>query len=481
MLEREDPVKSKPYVNRRMASFAVVVGLMCLAGVASSQGLGGGESCGFIHATVIDGTGAAARVDQTIIVSQNHISAVGTSGRTTIAPGIRVIDATGQFLIPGLWDAHVHTRYKGIDHLRLLIASGITSARDMGGPWQHLKEIHVWREQIGQGQRVGPRIIAPGSGLDGPGSPWSHTQIVSGPDEGRQVVRRLKREGADFVKVNTLLSRESFLAIADEAKLTGLPFVGHVPRAITVSEASDAGQRSIEHLQDILFATSARGEELMKQSQEGRVSLNRDSLSVSKVKALADQFRRNQIRVVPTLSLDWTALEAARRDPVIVEADRLRYIPMAYKDEWKRAQTGSVESLQRLFDKEVELVRELHRSGVELLAGTDVVKPFFVPGPSLHDELSLLVKAGLSPMEALEAATRNPARFLGLKDVGTIEPGMVADLVLLDANPLQNIENTQRIATVVAAGRLIEKRELQIMLGDIQQMAAQWTGTPTGR
>jgi len=196
---------------------------------------------------------------------------------------------------------------------------------------------------------------------------------------------------------------------------------------------------------------------------------------------LADQFRRNQIRVVPTLSLDWTALEAARRDPVIVEADRLRYIPMAYKDEWKRAQTGSVESLQRLFDKEVELVRELHRSGVELLAGTDVVKPFFVPGPSLHDELSLLVKAGLSPMEALEAATRNPARFLGLKDVGTIEPGMVADLVLLDANPLQNIENTQRIATVVAAGRLIEKRELQIMLGDIQQTAAQWTGTPTGR
>ena len=212
----------------------------------------------FVHATVIDGTGAAARPDQTVVVSEDRITAVGPSGKVVIPRGAHIIDATGRFLIPGLWDAHVHTRYEGFDHLRLLIANGITSARNMSGPPEHLRELLAWREQIKKGERVGPRLLTAGPILDGPPSIRPTNVVVNNADEARQAVRRMKADGADFVKVVDLLSRDSYMAIADEAKAQGLPFVGHVPVDISPGEASDAGQRSIEHLDAILWASSTQ-------------------------------------------------------------------------------------------------------------------------------------------------------------------------------------------------------------------------------
>jgi Amidohydrolase family len=471
----------------RLWGLAVLLAILAVAsavsGVAALQIDSGGGSFAFEHVTVIDGTGAGAKLNQTVFVSRERIIAVGPSGKVQVPSTARAIDATGQFLIPGLWDVHVHTRYEGIDHLPLLVANGITSARDMGAPWQHLIEINRWREQITKGQRVGPRMLTSGPLLDGPGSRWSHAAVVSSQEEARLTVGRLKREGADFAKVYELLSRESFFAVAEQAKLQGLPFVGHVPWTISASEASDAGQRSIEHLGAILLGASAREEEFIgrPQGQRPTARLLIDSFRASKLAAISDRMRRNQTRVVPTLSLTWTGLGAARKDPVVVKAERLRYVPAGYRSEWERAPAAEVESQQVLLDKLLDLVRELHVQGVQLLAGTDVVKPFFVPGASLHDELSLLVKAGLSEMEALETATRKPARFFNLTDQGTIEPGMRADLVLLDANPLQNIDNTRKIRTVVTAGRLFERKALDAMLADIEKAASQWTGTPTGR
>src|SRR6516164_1484378 len=168
----------------------------------------------FVHATVIDGTGADARPDQTVVVSEDRIAAVGPSGKVVIPRGTHIIDATGLFLMPGLWDAHIHTRYEGIDHLRLLIANGITSARNMSGPPEHLRELLAWREQIKKGERVGPCLLTAGPILDGPGSLRPTNVIVNNSDEGRQAVRQMKSEGADFVKVTDRLSRESFYAIA---------------------------------------------------------------------------------------------------------------------------------------------------------------------------------------------------------------------------------------------------------------------------
>jgi imidazolonepropionase-like amidohydrolase len=297
----------------------------------------------------------------------------------------------------------------------------------------------------------------------------------------------VKREGADFVKVYDLLSRESFFAIAAEAKAQGLPFVGHLPYAVKAEEASDAGLRSIEHMDGILWASSNREDEIRSQAAPGSptrqasAAFLRDSFSVAKLRALAERLKRNQTIVVPTLSNYWSRFEPRTEHSLLAAADRLRYVPAGYADFWKGlgAPLRGDEDTRLLFEQSLIAVRQLHMAGVTILPGTDVGVPFQVPGFSLHDELSLLVKAGLSEMEVLEAATRNPARAFGLADQGTIEAGMRADLVLLDSNPLDNIDNTRKIRMVVARGRVLNRSDLDAMLSDIQRAASQWTGTLT--
>jgi len=293
----------------------------------------------------------------------------------------------------------------------------------------------------------------------------------------------MKSDGANFVKVYNLLSRESFFAIAEEAREQNLPVAGHVPFSIGADEASNAGQRSIEHLDAILFSSSDREEEFRHLVKDWRpqgsqpvpfpvsAGLLFDSFNVDKLRALADRLKRNHTSVVPMLAVYWNRLER----PSI---DYLRYVPNAYAEEWNRMPLLTSRDDARLqFEQCLTVVRELHKAGVRILAGTDAA--LHVPGFILHDELSLLVKAGLSQMEALQAATRNPARALDLTDQGTIEPGMRADLVLLDASPLENIDNVRKIRIVVAGGRVFERHELDAMLADIQKAASHWAGTPT--
>jgi imidazolonepropionase-like amidohydrolase len=302
----------------------------------------------------------------------------------------------------------------------------------------------------------------------------------------------VKSEGADFVKVYNLLSRDSFFAVAAEAKALGLPFAGHLPYAVRADEASDAGQLSIEHMDGILWASSDREEEIRRLLQDWdprpgvpttpvSAAFLRDSFDEGKVRALADHFKKNQTAVVPTLSLYWNRFERRTEHSVVASDDRLRYVPGAYSARWKQ-QLRSITSDdddRGLFEQSLIVVRELHKAGVTILPGTDVGTAFQLPGFSLHDELSLLVKAGLSEMQTLQAATRNPARAFNLKDQGTIEPGMRADLVLLESNPLADIDNTRKIRTVVAGGRVFERDELDAMLLDIRRAANEWPGTPT--
>ncbi len=388
-------------------------------------------------------------------------------------------------MIPGLWDTHVHTRYEGIDHLRLFLANGVTTVRDMASPWEHFERIKLWRLEIEAGRRVGPKILASGPLLDGPGSFWSHAAIVEDPESGRALVRRLKEERADFVKVYNRLSRESFLSIAEEARTQALSFVGHVPHSVSAAEASDAGQATIEHLNAILMASSTEERRLRQRVEtDGRrptIGELLPSYSETKANTLFTLLARNHTRVVPTLSLRWTQLAIARRDEDVLGAERLRYVPRSYVEQWASAPRGDPSELQELFERNLAIVRGLHTAGVEVLAGTDVVKSYFVPGFSLHDELALLVSAGLSEQEAIEAATRKPARFFGWADRGTLENGMRADAVLLDANPLEDIRNTSRIAAVMVRGRLFEREAVAGMLEEAERTASRWTEPPTGR
>jgi len=440
----------------------------------------------FTHVTVIDATGAPPADDRTVVVAGEKIQSVARSGEVSVPENATVVDATGKFLIPGLWDMHVHTRYQGIDFFGLFLANGITAVRDMGGPWKQFEKLKRARSDVDEQSAPVPRIVAAGRLLAGPGSPWSHAAIVEGPEEGRELVRRLKDEGADLVKVSSLLSRDTFFAILDEAKRQGLPFGGHVPGAVSAAEASDAGQRTIEHLSGVLLGCSREEESLRQRWHDSGSRPDGSTLletyDEEKASSLIDRFVANETWHVPTLASAWTRLRARGGDARVTASERLDYLPAGYRQATSLgapSRPGALELQQRVLEKQLELVGQMHAAGVKLLAGTDTYKPFLVPGFSLHDELALLVKAGLTPLEALQTATRNPAEHLGLSDLGTVEAGKLADLVLLDANPLEDIGNTMQIAAVVWRGRILDRSALEALRDEAREAARNRNGEPT--
>ena len=441
----------------------------------------------FTHVTVIDATGSPAQPDMSVLITGDRISAVGKSGSVAIPKDARVVDAAGKFLIPGLWDMHVHTRYAGFGFMSLFIVNGVTGVRDTGGPWEQFEQIKRWRSEIAAGRLIGPRIISAGPLVDGPNSRWTHSTVVKDAEEARKAVYTLKEKGADFVKVYDLLSRDEYNAIVDQARKVNLPFIGHVPFVISASEASDVGQKSLEHLSGIILACSTSEEKFRKELVDDKMQPDGkeilDTYSDQKAAALFAKLAKNGTWQVPTLVNTWVRMAANADDPVITSP--LKYIPEGYKVQWNPHNFRSDDELaeyKRRFDRYLDIVAKMKKAGVQFMSGTDTVKAFNLPGFSLQQELILLVKAGLSPMEVLQAATVNPARFLGMADrLGTVEKGKIADLVLLEANPLQDIANTQKIATVVVGGKMVSKQSLQEMLAKVEAEARDWKGTPSGR
>ncbi|MGH9875311.1 MAG: amidohydrolase family protein, partial [Pyrinomonadaceae bacterium] len=370
------------------------------------------------------------------------------------------------------------------------IANGVTGARMMWGSPTH----HEWRKETESGALLAPRLNIASTIIDGPKPIWRGSIGVANEAEARQAVIKSKQEGADFIKVYSLLPREAYFAIADEAKKQGIPFAGHVPEAVKAAEASDAGQKSIEHLTGVLLACSHDEEairaEMLKALSTGdessatrfrRLTVNvraAQSYDLKKAVALFARFKKNGTWQVPTLTVlrSITHLD----DPNFTNDPRLKYIPPGLRQYWDpkndpRFKMYTAEDWvqsRRVYAKYLELTGAMRRAGVEFLAGTDVSNPYCFPGFSMHDELALLVEAGFTPMEALQAATRNSARYLGLlESLGTIEQGKIADVVLLAANPLLDIGNTKRIDAVVVNGRLIPKPELEEMLAQAEAAA----------
>lgn len=408
------------------------------------------------------------------------------------------MNATGKFLIPGLWDMHVHT-IRNIGYLPLFVANGITGIRIM---WGDVSD-HEWRCEIEAGNLVGPRMVIASPIVDGPKPYWSGSISVADESQARQVVAKLKQDGADFVKVYQSLSRGAYFAIADEAKRQGIPFEGHVPIAVSATEASNAGQNTFEHLVGILPACSTQCDELMKGQQADfsqaiskgkppkfwgpRMQQSRqmmlDTYSAERAAALFALLRSNNTWQCPTLTL--LHMFAYGDDPAISSDPRLKYMPPGVKASWDPASIDGKHTpedfayMKLEFQQDLQVVGAMQKAGVGILAGTDTANPYCFPGFSLHDELRLLVQAGLSPMEALQAATRNPARFLNREsELGTIETGKIADLVLLDANPLDDIANTQKIFAVVSGGKLFPKASVEEMLAKVAALASRkptWT------
>ena len=419
---------------------------------------------------MIDATGAPAQPETTVVVDGDRITAIGDS----VPPGARIVQGKGRFLIPGLWDMHVH--WEQVNYLPLFIANGVTGVRMMFGQPHHLE----WRKDIEQGTRVGPRMAIAGRIVDGTRPYWKGSIATTTAEDGAGAVQVTRTEGYDFVKVYTSLSRDSFFAILAEAKKLGMPVSGHVPTAVRMAEASDAGMRSIEHLTGLLLAVSSAETELRAElavidplpaGAERQAALRRygdrmfESYDKDKAAALFATFRANGTWQVPTFCVLRPRHAAMANDP------RLKYMPPWIRQMWAGARNTPGLRPERVLERRLMLVGEMHRAGVPILAGSDALNPYCFPGFSLHDELEWLVKAGLSPMGALQTATRNAALYLDRRDVGTIEVGNVADLVLLDADPLADIRNTQKIAAVISRGKYYAREKLDHMLAEIERLA----------
>jgi imidazolonepropionase-like amidohydrolase len=412
--------------------------------------------------TVIDPNAGASVPDMTVVIREGRIASAGAG--VAVPRDATVIDGRGQFLMPGLWDMHVHVSYTRESAFPAFVANGVTAVRDLGGD---LAEIDRWRTEIAAGSRVGPMIVRVGPMLIGQ-NPLPFQTLIETPEEGRDTVRRLHAAGVDQIKVKPM-ARDAYFAIVAEARALELPVTGHVQELVSPAEVSDAGQ-SIEHvatLFDGTFRTAAR---------RGKDSNHEIALwrGTDEARELFQRFVRNGTFVDPTLvpyerlvnrliarlpDPDWKYTAASAR----AEAEKNRLSVRYDAGPQPRIDSPDLRELQAV-------TRMMHEAGVKLLAGTDV-SFINAPGFSLHDELDLLVAAGLPPAAALRAATSNPAAMFPKLETGSVAPGRRADLVLLDANPLTDIRNARRIRAVVLAGKLLDRAALDRLLAEALELA----------
>lgn len=398
-----------------------------------------------------------------------------------------VIEAEGKFLIPGLWDMHSHPddpevwrmnpKQEEKDRLMpLFVVNGVTGIRDMGGD---IKLVQRWRSLYKEGKLLAPKIFAGGPLLDGPNPMWDGSVGINSPEEAKQVVDSLIAEGVDFLKIYSLLPRETYLAVSDYANEIDFPFVGHVPYTVPPSEAAQTGMKSQEHLLEILKECSdAPTEEFIASLQviDDRIERSNrlndfrlNTFNTSKADSLYGVFKEYDIWHCPTLSM-WYK-NAWYEDELPKDADLVEYLPPYLKVYWtpehndhlqNRDRPAYINIKKRLYRLYLDMVKSMNQKDVMLLAGTDVgANPLCHPGVGLHNELEALTDAGLTPAEALKTATINPALFFEIQEeYGTVSQGKIADLVLLNANPLEDINHIRKIDLVIRDGQVIDSAKI---------------------
>lgn len=419
---------------------------------------------------------------QTVTIENGKITSVGPTSAAKAAEGTRTIDGKGKFLMPGLWDMHVHWYEES--SLGLFTANGVVGVRQMFGQPKHLD----WRKRAEQGSMVGPRWIVGSPIVDGPKPMWKGSIELKSPEEAKALVTKLKSEGWDFIKVYESLSAEVYRELALEARLQKMPFEGHLPMAINVLEAGRLGQKTIEHLGNIRQSCTPFEADYRSMIEKAMAAPDREKALNAGYAEFDKKHPYNRMNTIiaidtfkklaktgawqcPTLTVMRSL--SSLNQPEFLKDARLKYLNPDIVKNWNPANDFRLKEWTRDdyeywsldYQRKFSIVKMLLDTGNRFLAGTDCLNPYCFPGFSLHDELDLLVQAGLNPAQAIEAATLNPARYMKQEKLwGSIEKGKRADVVLLNRNPLEEIRNTTSIESVIQGGRLFERVELDAIL-----------------
>lgn len=402
--------------------------------------------------------------NRTVLVKGDRITGIVEAGSVNVGEGIQRIDGSGKYLIPGLSEMHAHipSADAGQDYINdvlfLYLSNGITTIRGMLGEPSHLK----LSEQAAQNEIVSPRIYTAGPGFSG-GS-------IESAEQARQRVRDQYKAGYDFLKILPGLSRDEYNAIADEANTVGIEFSGHIPASVNLERAIEAGQTTIDHLDKYVEALVADTAETDQIDEPGVIYFGMH------LSPYVDQNKINEVAQITAEGGTWNVPTQALLEHVLgteppeelAQRPEFQYMPNETVKDWiasKRSITGNEAYTEELALEYLQLrrdmVKALQENNANLLLGSDAPQIFNVPGFSLHHELRYIVDAGLTPYETLKTGTYNVARYLGdLENMGTIEEGKIADMVLLNANPLEDIENFNSIEGVMYRGNWLGKEDI---------------------
>lgn len=412
-----------------------------------------------------------------VVICQDKICKIVASQKRNNYEAQQTIDGTGKYLIPGLWDMHTHTWGSYKDFFSLFLANGVTGIREMFG---NLIEVKKIKAGMNNGTIEGPMMISSGAIIDGkPATWWTTSDVAETPEQGREIVRKQKENGAEFIKVYFNVQKDVYLAIADESKKLNLPVVGHLPNRVSIDEAVKAGHKSFEHFYNILeFYSDQKGlseiEERRKERFVGdrfyeRLDYGNKTFDSTKSNDAITILKNDNVWICPT----YTVHKGFMRDydPSYTDDKRLAFMSENTVTRWmankkkplteKQIQNWNADKLW--YERVVRESKKYKEKGVKFLAGTDAPNFFCYPGFSIHEELEIFVnEAGFSPLEALQTATLNPAEFFGLENqLGAVEENKVANLVVLDKNPLENIANTKTIDGIILRGKYISKSNLK--------------------